>query len=100
MSSRIIGIAKDLGKLQEIDTNLFDAKINADQCTDAICSFQGGCSFDSFTKKYFCRCNPGFGGVNCSFRNLTELDIIKNLTLDLCKAYNPMSLSGRRTYDF
>lgn len=55
--------------------------------------------FDSYSKKYFCNCNPDKAGVNCTFKNKTELEYIKNLTLKIAQIYNPMSLSGRRTYD-
>jgi hypothetical protein len=41
LSSQILAIAKDLGKLQDVDSKLFDAKISADQCTTALCSYQG-----------------------------------------------------------
>lgn len=95
-----MAIAKDLGKLTNVDKKAFNSKISASTCTIAVCSYQGQCNFDSFTRKYFCKCNPGFTGVNCTFKNQTELDILRNKTLSLCKQYNPMSLSGRRTYDY
>jgi len=43
---------------------------------------------------------PGRAGSNCTFKNSTELYQIRNITLDLAKKYQPLSLSGRRTYDF
>jgi hypothetical protein len=48
VSSQIIHIAKDLGKLTKVDPQAFDAKITADQCTIATCSYQGQCIFDQF----------------------------------------------------
>ena len=43
---------------------------------------------------------PGRAGFNCTFKNSSELYQIRNLTLNLAKKYQPLSLSGRRTYDF
>ncbi len=68
-SNQIVGIAKELGKLTDVNSKAFDPKISADQCTTALCSYQGQCNIDSFTKKYYCKCNPGFAGVNCTFKN-------------------------------
>ncbi len=98
--SQILEIAKDLGQIKKVDSLAFDSKINADKCTQATCSYSGQCIFNDFKKKYFCKCNPGYAGVNCTYKNATDLQIIRNLTLALCKIYNPMSLSGRNSFDY
>ena len=79
---------------------MFDPKVLPDQCTDALCSYSGVCRYDLFVKKYYCDCSPGRGGFNCTFKNVTELLIMKNYTLELAKKYQPLSLSGRRTFDY
>ena len=98
--SQLVQIANDLAKTKDPPINLFDPKITPDQCTDSMCNFAGTCQYDQYQKKYYCDCMPGRAGFNCTFKNVTELQYLKNLTYDLAKKYQPLSLSGRRTFDF
>lgn len=97
---QLVQIVQNIGQLKEPPKDNFDPKITPDQCTDALCSFSGSCLYDTFTKKYFCNCYEGRAGVNCTFKNKTELEYIQNLTYNLSRSYAAESLSGRNTFDY
>jgi hypothetical protein len=43
-------------------------------------------------KKYYCECNFGVGGHNCSFSNKTELELLQNKSFELMKKYQGLSM--------
>jgi len=62
-----IQIATNVGSLKPKDESYFAPKIQASECTQAMCSFNGECIFDSFRNQYFCKCAENWIGRNCSF---------------------------------
>lgn len=81
IANQIKQIASDIGSLKKPAVDLFDPKVSAEACNEELCSFNGECQYNTFTKKYFCKCYGIRAGVNCTFKNKTELELARNLTL-------------------
>jgi len=88
-----------VGSLKPTDENYFAPKIQASECTQSMCNFNGECIFDSFTKQYFCKCAENWIGRNCSFKNQTQLELLQNLTVASAKTYT-QSAGGEHDLTF
>ena len=80
-------INKQIGMVKDPPKDLFDPKIQPEQCSEKICSFGGKCLFDQYVKKYICICDEGRAGFNCTYKNETELQLMRNYTFALSQIY-------------
>eukprot|EP00347_Sterkiella_histriomuscorum_P005798 403355229 len=83
-------IAQNLGKLQVLDSQQFDPRVEVSQCTANTCSNRGNCTYLYYTKKYHCSCKLPFGGQNCTFDNANQIQEIKQKVSEIASIYNGM----------
>lgn len=60
-----------------------------------MCSFNGKCKYNTFTKKHYCECDGIRAGKNCTFKNKTEIEMLKNLTFGNSLLFSKMSMARR-----
>lgn len=87
VAKQLSNILQDLGSLSAPPSTLFDPKITPDQCTEEMCGFSGRCVYQTVTKQYYCECYGIKAGRNCTFKNATELEIMRQLALDNAKVF-------------
>ena len=86
-ASQIVMMATDIGALNQPVIENFDPKVDPTECQPSLCSFNGECKYQPFTKQYYCLCYGINSGLNCSFNNATQMQTLKDLALNNTKAF-------------